>query len=206
MRQDHSSTRVRTASPMGRTYSIVSTYPPTPCGVATFSAALSGGLAAGGAAVEIVRLGVDGTDPQGAAAARVLRDADVVIVQHEYGIYDGPDGDAVIGLLERLERPSILVAPSHQALGEQGGEQLPGPVVHRGHPPRDRGQHADAQLGAEAALRGGRDGATVPSLGGAPPRYPAKTPLVIRLVWAGRHELPVAPCRLDVSTEPAPGD
>ena len=33
-----------------------------------------------------------------------------MIVQHEYGIYDGPDGDAVIGLLERLVRPSILVA------------------------------------------------------------------------------------------------
>ena len=30
--------------------------------------------------------------------------------------------------------------------------------------------------------------------------------LVIRLVWAGRHELPVAPCRLDVSTEPARGE
>ena len=100
----------RSASPAGRTYSIVSTYPPTPCGVATFSAALSGGLQAGGAAVEIVRLGDDHVDPHGAEAERTLCDADVVIVQHEYGIYDGPDGDSVIGLLERLVRPSILVA------------------------------------------------------------------------------------------------
>ena len=96
--------------PSSRTYSIVSTYPPTPCGVATFSAALSRGLQAGGAAVQVVRLGDDRVDPFGAEAKRRLGDADVVIVQHEYGIYDGPDGDAVIGLLEGLERPSILVA------------------------------------------------------------------------------------------------
>src|SRR5687768_14200160 len=110
MRKDHPSTAVRPSSPVRRTYSIVSTYPPTPCGVATFSAALSGGLQEGGAAVEIVRLGDDQVDPRSADAARRLGDADVVIVQHEYGIYDGPDGDAVIELLERLVRPSILVA------------------------------------------------------------------------------------------------
>jgi polysaccharide biosynthesis protein PslF len=110
MRQDHPSTSVRQSLPVDRTYSIVSTYPPTPCGVATFSAALCGGLQAGGAAVEIVRLGDDHVDPHGADAVRLLGDADVVIVQHEYGIYDGPDGDAVVGLLERLVRPSILVA------------------------------------------------------------------------------------------------
>jgi hypothetical protein len=28
-----------------------------------------------------------------------LNATDVVIVQHEYGIYDGPDGDAVLGLI-----------------------------------------------------------------------------------------------------------
>ena len=65
MRQDHPSTPVRRSAPVGRTYSIVSTYPPTPCGVATFSAALRGGLQAGGAAVEIVRLGDDDADPHG---------------------------------------------------------------------------------------------------------------------------------------------
>ena len=58
-----------------------------------------------------MRLGEDAADPHGAPpAVHQLRDADVVIVQHEYGIYDGPDGDSVIGLLERLVRPSILVA------------------------------------------------------------------------------------------------
>jgi glycosyltransferase involved in cell wall biosynthesis len=33
-----------------------------------------------------------------------------VIVQHEYGLYEGPDGDSVIDLLDGLERPSIVVA------------------------------------------------------------------------------------------------
>jgi glycosyltransferase involved in cell wall biosynthesis len=79
--------------------------------VATFSAALTGGLRAGGATVEIVRLGADdGNGPGSPAARETLSAAEVVIVQHEYGLYDGPDGDTVIDLLEDLERPSIVVA------------------------------------------------------------------------------------------------
>jgi glycosyltransferase involved in cell wall biosynthesis len=78
--------------------------------VATFSAALSGGLQAGGAVVDVVRLGHPESDLRSAASQRTLARSDVVIVQHEYGLYDGPDGEAVVGLLESLERPSILVA------------------------------------------------------------------------------------------------
>jgi glycosyltransferase involved in cell wall biosynthesis len=111
MRQDHPSF-VGNLSPVeGRAYAIVSSFPPTPCGIATFSAALTGGLRAAGAAVQIVRLGEGGsTGPGTSSAERTLADADVVIVQHEYGLYDGPDGDAVVELLEGLARPSIVVA------------------------------------------------------------------------------------------------
>ena len=45
--------------------------------------------------------------PRRAAAA--LNAFDVVVVQHEYGIYDGPDGDSVVDVLERLTVPSIVV-------------------------------------------------------------------------------------------------
>jgi glycosyltransferase involved in cell wall biosynthesis len=121
MRTDHPSIADRPSSATGRSYAIVSTYPPTPCGVATFSAALSGGLQVGGAAVAVVRLGDGGPGPGSPAAVRTLRDVDVVIVQHEYGIYDGVDGAAVVGLLERLVRPSILVA--HTVLAAPSANQ-----------------------------------------------------------------------------------
>jgi glycosyltransferase involved in cell wall biosynthesis len=44
-----------------------------------------------------------------AAAAAALNNYDVVIVQHEYGIYGGTDGDSVIGILRRLRAPAIVV-------------------------------------------------------------------------------------------------
>ena len=33
----------------------------------------------------------------------------MVVVQHEYGIYDGADGDSVVDVLELLTVPSIVV-------------------------------------------------------------------------------------------------
>lgn len=107
-----------------RTYAMVSTYPPTQCGIATFAAALSGGLYEYGDDVEIVRVGADGEPPAKIVVAELndqhgvetidaidaLNRADVVIVQHEYGIYDGPDGDSIVEVLESIERPTIVVA------------------------------------------------------------------------------------------------
>ena len=107
-----------------RTYAMISTYPPTQCGIATFAAALSGGLYEYGDDVGIVRVGADGepaakivvaelSDADGLEtvdAADVLNRADVVIVQHEYGIYDGPDGNSIVEVLERIDRPTIVVA------------------------------------------------------------------------------------------------
>jgi glycosyltransferase involved in cell wall biosynthesis len=124
----------------------VSSFPPTPCGIATFSAALTAGLRAGGAAVQIVRLGEgNSTGPGTSSAALSLRDADIVIVQHEYGLYDGPDGDAVIELLDGLERPSIVVAhtvlqhpTSHQREVLEGVARAADAVVVMTEAGRDR--------------------------------------------------------------------
>ena len=40
-----------------RSFGILSTFPPTECGIATFSAALAAGLIANGATVDVVRCG-----------------------------------------------------------------------------------------------------------------------------------------------------
>ena len=105
-----------------RTFGILSTFPPTPCGIATFSAALAAGLVAHGGTVDVVRLGPgpDMEDPlvlgelhagtPQADAIAVLNRTDVVIVQHEYGISDGPDGAAIVDILEHIDVPVIVVA------------------------------------------------------------------------------------------------
>jgi glycosyltransferase involved in cell wall biosynthesis len=105
-------------------YALLSTYPPTQCGLATFSAALLAHLPQPGDHVAVVRVLdepaprrgdeiahdlVNGSAASAAAAAGVLNGFDVVIVQHEYGIYGGPDGQDVVSLLDALYAPSIVV-------------------------------------------------------------------------------------------------
>jgi polysaccharide biosynthesis protein PslF len=104
-------------------FGMLSTFPPTQCGLATFAAALVTELAATGADVGVVRV-VDDVEPRvpyvvhelllsdpGAArsAAAALDNYDVAIVQHEYGIFGGRDGADVIDLLERVNVPTIVV-------------------------------------------------------------------------------------------------
>ncbi|CAN5680581.1 glycosyltransferase [soil metagenome] len=105
-------------------FGFLSTYPPTRCGLATFSSALADGLSVHGAAINVVRVadGSSAADPRiigelvndspasVATAAQLLSLSDVAIVQHEYGIYGGPDGDDVVKVLEGLTVPSIVVA------------------------------------------------------------------------------------------------
>jgi glycosyltransferase involved in cell wall biosynthesis len=109
---------------MPTSYALLSTYPPTQCGLATFTAALLAHLPEPGDSVAVVRVLdepmpcftdevvhdlVNGSAASAAAATDVLNGFDVVIVQHEYGIYGGPDGQDVISLLEALRVPSIVV-------------------------------------------------------------------------------------------------
>jgi glycosyltransferase involved in cell wall biosynthesis len=107
-----------------RSFGMLSTFPPTPCGIATFAAALSAGLVANGATVDVVRCGDDqvledplvvaalgdGSRVRRALCVDALNSTDVAIVQHEYGIYDGPDGNDVLGIMEELVVPVVLVA------------------------------------------------------------------------------------------------
>jgi len=110
---------------MHTSFGFISTYPPTQCGLATFTAALRDALTAGEGDEGLVVALSDGppvrsgpevvaqvgiADPAGALARLArLDDCDVVIVQHEYGIYGGRDGADVLVLLENLRAPSIVV-------------------------------------------------------------------------------------------------
>lgn len=112
------------AAVAGRSYGILSTYPPTPCGLATFTAALARGLEANGATVGIVRIAdaapssdarilseLESNVPASATqAATCLSDCDMAIVQHEYGVYGGVDGDEVLDVIGGLTIPSIVIA------------------------------------------------------------------------------------------------
>ena len=107
-----------------RSFGILSSFPPTACGIATFSAALAAGLVGNGGSVDVVRCGAtpemedalvlasldDGSPSRLAAAIDVLNSTDVAIIQHEYGLYDGADGDAVLAVLDSVVVPSIVVA------------------------------------------------------------------------------------------------
>jgi len=53
---------------------------------------------------------VNGSAASVAASAEMLNRSDVAIVQHEYGLYGGADGDEVLGVLAGLRVPSIVIA------------------------------------------------------------------------------------------------
>jgi glycosyltransferase involved in cell wall biosynthesis len=112
-------------------FGFLSTYPPTRCGLATFTASLATAMVGpGDIRAHIVRVMDDLAGPPpvlvgsrsvivgelhaGDAesirdAAKTLSSSDAVIVQHEYGIYGGPDGDEVLEVLARLTAPTIVV-------------------------------------------------------------------------------------------------
>lgn len=103
----------------------VSTYPPTQCGLATFSEALLGALHTATDPVQVVSVvdarqhdapdevsfqWVRGTPGDAEHVARHLDDAvDVALIQHEFGIFGGPDGADILHLVRALNVPYIAV-------------------------------------------------------------------------------------------------
>jgi glycosyltransferase involved in cell wall biosynthesis len=61
------------------------------------------------AGAEVVGQLVAGDSDGAAKAAGLLNGGDVAILQHEYGVYGGPDGDEILPLLAALEVPSVVV-------------------------------------------------------------------------------------------------
>ncbi len=111
----------------------LSTYLPKQCGIATFSKDLRDNLTRLGEQVSVLAV----SDPyytydypeevshviqqqsrddyiRAASAVNKNSDIDLVIVQHEYGIYGGNDGDYLLEFTSRLTKPYTVV--SHTAL------------------------------------------------------------------------------------------
>ena len=120
---------------------VVSTYPPRVCGIGTFAADLRATLLGvpGVERVDVVAVVNEPSSPQRRGllatiaqavrgdyvrAARTLGrlDVDVVLLQHEYGIFGGPDGEYVLSLAEELAQP--LVATLHTVLSRPTRHQL----------------------------------------------------------------------------------
>jgi glycosyltransferase involved in cell wall biosynthesis len=105
---------------------LVGTYPPTACGLATFTSNLRAAIAAPGSgwSARVVRV-VDDEEPETSTdvvahwivgdetslrlAAQRLAVFDAVLLQHEFGLFGGEDGDDVLDFLGELTAPVVAV-------------------------------------------------------------------------------------------------
>lgn len=108
------------------TAAVVSTYPPRECGIATFTRDLSRALRDAGVRTWVVAMDEEGAgyaygpevrlqihedslDEYRAAADAINHsDAQVVNLQHEFGIFGGEWGEYVLELVEGLDRPLVV--------------------------------------------------------------------------------------------------
>ena len=119
-------------------WGILSSVPPTACGIATFTTALGKALVRRGDDVKMVRI-LEGDDELESSpfevlselragdrgsidrAARALNRGDVALIQHEFGLYGGVDGDDVVALLSKLTVPVVSIL--HTVLNEPTSNQ-----------------------------------------------------------------------------------
>ena len=114
---------------MGIQFGFVSSYPPTHCGIATFSQSLLSAIMeidshnvgvvrllgspsdedVRTSAPEVVATISPGNADSMNSAIAALNARDVAVIQHEYGIFGGTDGDDVLVILQNLRVPSIVV-------------------------------------------------------------------------------------------------
>ncbi|MEI9908069.1 MAG: glycosyltransferase [Actinomycetota bacterium] len=114
---------------MGIRFGFVTSYPPTHCGIATFSHSLIKAIRDLNLdAISVIRLmdsdakdNVDAVKPDILSTLRAgnseslfnaindLNKMDIAVIQHEFGIYGGEDGDEVLAIVAGLKIPSIVV-------------------------------------------------------------------------------------------------
>jgi glycosyltransferase involved in cell wall biosynthesis len=110
---------------MNTRFGFVSTFPPTQCGLASFTAALRGALMHSaidegwvvrlvdapvpGSGDEVVAQLITGDSASLRRAAAQLNQCDVAIMQHEYGVYGGTDGSEILHLLDQVLVPCVVV-------------------------------------------------------------------------------------------------
>jgi len=109
------------------TIGLVSTFPPTRCGIGRYTASLVDALAKFDRSLDLqvirvkcaggpdlprgdVVMEIDPNSDVGVrAAVRHLNRCDLTIVQHEYGIYGSDDGSAVVDMVAALGTPTLVV-------------------------------------------------------------------------------------------------
>jgi polysaccharide biosynthesis protein PslF len=110
---------------MSTRFGFVGTFPPTQCGLATFTAALRGALLhsttdegwvvrlldepAPRPGEEVVAQLIANDSASLHQAAAQLNRCDVAIMQHEYGVYGGSDGSEILHLLDEVLVPCVVV-------------------------------------------------------------------------------------------------
>jgi glycosyltransferase involved in cell wall biosynthesis len=100
---------------------MLSTFPPTQCGIATFTQSLASAMAQGND-VNIIRLNPDEYSKFNSSVihehaslddliltGHVMNSHDVAIIQHEFGIYGGRDGEDLLQILGALRIPAVTV-------------------------------------------------------------------------------------------------
>lgn len=114
-----------------RRIALVGTYPPTCCGLATFTNNLRAAITSNGSdwetavlrvldddevehAPEVVGHWLTGDAASLRRARASLATFDAVLIQHEYGLFGGTDGEEIIDLVEGLHVPLVVVL--HTAL------------------------------------------------------------------------------------------
>ena len=118
---------------------ILSTYPPRRCGLATFTADLRNALVSADSSTEVVVVAVldeplaaapevfhtvcqhERGDYARAASALNSGGVDVVLVEHEYGIFGGESGEYLVDLVEMLSVPYVVTL--HTLLREPDRQQ-----------------------------------------------------------------------------------
>ena len=109
----------------GPRLAMIGTYPPTACGLATFNLNLSRAIGADpewsthvirvletvdvDPTFELVTEWVSGDPFSLARAAGVANDCDAAVLQHEFGLFAGRDGDEVLDLVAALTVPLVVV-------------------------------------------------------------------------------------------------
>lgn len=120
---------------------VIGNYLPRKCGIATFTTDLCDAIHAEYGATELLALPVNDTDEGYSYPARIrfelsqddlasyrqaadflnFSNIDLVCLQHEYGIFGGPAGSHILGLLRRLKMP--VVTTLHTVLREPNTDQ-----------------------------------------------------------------------------------
>ena len=125
MSQTIGATQIRVTSPRSGSLRVglVGTYPPRPCGLATFTADVAAALIGAGERVHVTALVDALADPvHGAehrmvhtstasarsAAATLSAQTDIVLVQHEFGIFGGTGSNVLQAFTDRLTVPYVL--------------------------------------------------------------------------------------------------